>query len=253
MLQLLNVSKTYAGEDRPIIQNIAFSIPDGETIVLLGSSGAGKSTLLGMLNGVITPSHGTIYLDQQDISTLDAVALRRSIGCVFQHSCLMPHWTVEDNIATVLRLAGVSKAIRIRRAHELLDFIQLDPKLYAKRWPSQLSGGQQQRVNVARALANDPQYLLMDEPFSALDAVTRLSLQSEVLRLKQQLQKTIVFVTHDLSEAFYLADRLVVMQAGQVVQIGTVQELNARPCPALAQLLLARQDSVTCHTEGAST
>lgn len=226
MLSLKNVSKFYATTQNYALKNISLTIIDGEILVLLGASGSGKSTLLALLNGLIQPSSGSIYLNQQDIIQLDPIDWRRSMGFVFQHNCLMPHWTVEENVATVLRLRGISRAKRLKRAHELLSFVQLEPSIYAQRFPDQLSGGQQQRVNIARALANDPQYILMDEPFTALDPSIRVSLQEEVLRLKKELNKTIVFVTHDMNEAFYLADRVVFLCEGAIAKIGNVDEMK---------------------------
>lgn len=238
MLELFNVSKTYDGGKSFVVKDVSLTIQDGETVVLLGTSGSGKSTLLGMLNRLIEPSSGTIYMDQKAIALLDPVALRRSIGCVFQDSCLLPHWTIEDNVATVLRLIGMERPERLQRAHALLDQVKLAPQIFAKRFPCQLSGGQQQRVNVARALANHPNYLLMDEPFSALDVITRLSLQQDILQLKKHLKKTIIFVTHDIAEAFMLADKLVIMQAGTIDQVGSPAEVFAAPAtPFVANLL----------------
>ncbi len=226
MIELINVTKAYSNETGPVLENVSLKIGDGEILVLFGPSGSGKSTLLNLLNGSIHPSNGEIYLNQQNIKQINPIELRRSMGYVFQQNCLMPHWNIEENVATVLRLIGMPKNQRLKRAHELLGLVQLDPQIYAQRFPAQLSGGQQQRVNVARALANDPQYILMDEPFSALDSVNRVNLQEEILRLKKQLNKTIIFVTHDNAEAYRLADRLVILKKGKIAKIGTSQEIN---------------------------
>ncbi|MFW5653598.1 MAG: ATP-binding cassette domain-containing protein [Planctomycetota bacterium] len=191
----------------------------------VGSSGCGKTTTLKMINRLIEPSSGTILLDGSDILQQDLLSLRRSIGYVFQDIGLFPHMTSAANIEIVPKLLGWSKSKRRARSRELLQLVGLQADEHAERMPSQLSGGQQQRIGIARALAADPKYLLMDEPFGALDAVTRDQLQSELVSIRERLGKTIIFVTHDLFEALRLGDHIAVMQAGKIEQIGTPDEL----------------------------
>jgi osmoprotectant transport system ATP-binding protein len=182
-----------------------------------------------MFNRLIEPTSGKIFIDGKNILSIDPVVLRRSIGYVFQGIGLFPHMTVAENIAIVLRLSGKNKTDQLQRARELLTMINLDPDQYANRLPAELSGGQQQRVGVARALASDPQYLLMDEPFGALDALTRDALQTELIHLKKQLKKTIVFVTHDIHEALRIGDRIAVMNRGRIEQIGDKKTIVRHP------------------------
>ncbi len=228
MICYSNVTKAY-GRASPAVCDLSLTVEDGETMVLLGPSGCGKTTLLKMANRLVDPSSGSIEVGGETVTALDPVGLRRRIGYVFQGVGLFPHMTVEDNVALVPKLLGWAQARRAERAHELLALVDLDPDTYAGRFPDELSGGQAQRVGVARALAADPQYLLMDEPFGALDAVTRGALQDEMLRLKQRLGKTIVFVTHDIFEALALGDRIAVMNAGRLEQVGTKEELVRTP------------------------
>jgi len=229
MIELTNINKTYDQGKSFVAKNINLSIAEGEILVLLGSSGCGKTTTLKMINRLIEPSSGSIKLDGEDIANIDPVKLRRSIGYVFQEIGLFPHMTVADNVSIVLRLLGKSEKERKQRAAELLELVSLNPEDYGHRYVSELSGGQQQRVGVARALANQPKYLLMDEPFGALDSITRGALQTELLRLNQELHKTIIFVTHDIFEAFRLADRIVVMDKGEIQQVGTKEQLLQQP------------------------
>ncbi len=196
---------------------------------MLGSSGCGKTTTLKTINRLIEPTSGYIEVDGRDVSTCDPVELRRSIGYVFQGIGLFPHLTVRQNVEIVPRLLGWDAAKRRDRAHELLDIMGLPPEEYAARLPAELSGGQQQRVGVARALASDPSYLLMDEPFGALDALSRDTLQQELLMVKERLQKTIVFVTHDIFEAITLAHRIAILHEGNLEQIGSKEEVQRRP------------------------
>jgi len=198
-------------------------------MVLLGSSGSGKTTVLKLVNRLIEPTSGAVHIDGRDVADADVHALRRSIGYVFQGIGLFPNMTVRQNVGVVPRLEGWS-AERIRdRTEDLLGLVSLPGGEFGDRYPDQLSGGQAQRVGVARALAADPAYLLMDEPFGALDAVTRARLQSELLELNGRLGKTIVFVTHDLFEALKLGDRIAVLHEGRLQQVGTGQELHHTP------------------------
>ncbi|MET0843310.1 MAG: ATP-binding cassette domain-containing protein [Mycetocola sp.] len=211
------------------VENFSLTIPSRTTTVLVGSSGSGKTTLLRMINRMVDPTSGSIWIDDDDISTLEPVKLRRSIGYVMQNSGLLPHRTVADNIATVPLLSGVKRAQARAEALTLMDTVGLDRSL-ADRYPSQLSGGQQQRVGVARGLAIDPNILLMDEPFGAVDPLVRSELQQELLRIQNDLAKTIVFVTHDIDEAFLLGDQVVLLRTGgQVAQVGTPAEILANP------------------------
>ncbi len=240
MIIIKHVSKSFDNDKHFAIEDISLSVHDGETLVLLGSSGCGKTTLLKLINRLLEPTSGTIELDGEDIAGKDAISLRRKIGYVFQEIGLFPHMTVEENVSIVPRLLGWPSVERRERAHLLLETVGLDPKVYARRFPDELSGGQQQRLGVARALAADPGYLLMDEPFGALDALTRDSLQQEMLSLKEKLGKTIIFVTHDIFEALTLGDRIAVLHAGHLEQIGTKSEILQSPSTDFVRELFAK-------------
>ncbi|RWZ84720.1 ABC transporter ATP-binding protein [Glutamicibacter sp. HZAU] len=228
MIEFENVSKHYP-DGTVAVKDFSLQIPAHRTTVFVGSSGCGKTTLLRMVNRMVDPSHGVLRIDGEDITNKPAVELRRSIGYVMQNSGLMPHFTVAENIATVPRLQGMSKAASRKRALELMETVGLIP-VQADRYPHQLSGGQQQRVGVARALASDPNILLMDEPFGAVDPIVRAELQEELLRLQRELDKTIVFVTHDIDEAFLLGDQVVILAAGaQKLQVGSPSEIIEHP------------------------
>lgn len=228
MIEFRNVSKKFP-DGTTAVDDFSLVIPSRKTTVLVGSSGCGKTTLLRMINRMVEPSSGSIEIDGETISTLNPVTLRRRIGYVMQNSGLLPHRKVIDNVATVPRLEGVPRAQAHQRALELLDTVGLSREL-ADRYPSQLSGGQQQRVGVARGLAVDPNILLMDEPFGAVDPIVRADLQQELLRLQRELDKTIVFVTHDIDEAFLLGHQIVILQKGAgIAQVGTPAEILANP------------------------
>ena len=228
MIEFQNVTKQYPG-GQAAVDGLTISIDKGAVTVFVGPSGCGKTTSLRMINRMVEPTSGTITVDGQDVTAVPAAKLRRSMGYVMQSSGLMPHRSVLDNIATVPRLNGVSKAEARKRAQELLDVVGLASAL-GKRYPSQLSGGQQQRVGVARALAADPPVLLMDEPFSAVDPVVRDELQQELLRLQRDLAKTIVFVTHDIDEATVLGDKVAVFGlGGKLAQYATPEEILRAP------------------------
>lgn len=229
MIVLDSVSKSYDGGNSYAVSDLSLEVQDGETLVLLGSSGSGKTTTLKMVNRLIEPTSGSITVDGENVFDRDPVSVRRSIGYVFQGVGLFPHLTIQENVAIVPRLLGWSSARRDTRARELLDLVGLPQQEYAERFPDELSGGQQQRVGVARALAPDPHYLLMDEPFGALDALTRDTLEQEVLGLKERLGKTIVFVTHDIFEALTLADRVAILHAGLLEQVGTKEDVLRHP------------------------
>lgn len=240
MIVLDHVSKSFDGGETYALRDLSLTIEQGETFVLLGSSGSGKTTILRLISRLIEPTSGTITLDGRDLRTYAESALRRDMGYVFQGIGLFPHMTVGQNVGIGLRLIGEPKAERDAKALALLELVGLDPEAFFDRFPAELSGGQQQRVAVARALATDPQYLLMDEPFGALDALTREVLQAEVLRLKEKLAKTIVFVTHDIIEAFLLGDRIGVCNEGRLEQVGTRRELLKSPKTEFVRALLAR-------------
>ncbi len=228
MIEFQNVTKQYQGV-QAAVDNLSMTIDKAAITVFVGPSGCGKTTSLRMINRMVEPTSGTITVDGADVTSVPAAKLRRSMGYVMQSSGLMPHRSVLDNIATVPRLNGVSKADARKRAQELLDVVGLASSL-GKRFPSQLSGGQQQRVGVARALAADPPVLLMDEPFSAVDPVVREELQSELLRLQRDLAKTIVFVTHDIDEATILGDKVAVFGiGGKLAQYATPEEILRAP------------------------
>jgi len=228
MIEFHAVSKVFPDGTRAV-DDFSLTLPSHKTTVFVGSSGSGKTTLLRMINRMIDPSSGQILVDGTDIATRDPVKLRRSIGYVLQAAGLMPHRTVVDNIATVPLLNGVPKPQARKDARALLSTVGLDESL-ANRYPNQLSGGQQQRVGVARALASDPNILLMDEPFGAVDPIVRAELQQELNRLQRELGKTVVFVTHDIDEAFILADQVVILkQGGVVAQVGTPGQILAEP------------------------
>ncbi|MEE8099239.1 MAG: ATP-binding cassette domain-containing protein [Hyphomicrobium sp.] len=240
MIVLDNVSKSFDGGQSYALRDVSLTIEEGETFVLLGSSGSGKTTILRLISRLIEPTAGQITLDGRDLNDYGVIELRRNMGYVFQGIGLFPHMTVGQNVAIGLRLIGWPLPKREARARELLDLVGLEPDAYFDRFPNELSGGQQQRVAVARALATDPDYLLMDEPFGALDALTRETLQKEVLRLKATLGKTIVFVTHDILEAFILGDRIGVCNEGRLDQVGTRRELLKTPKTDFVRALLAR-------------
>ena len=228
MIEFQSVTKQYQS-GQPAVDELSMSIDQGSITVFVGPSGCGKTTSLRMINRMVEPTSGTITVDGKDVTSVPAAELRRSMGYVMQSSGLMPHRSVLDNIATVPRLNGVSKADARKRAEELLDVVGLASGL-GKRYPSQLSGGQQQRVGVARALAADPPVLLMDEPFSAVDPVVRDELQQELLRLQRDLAKTIVFVTHDIDEATVLGDKVAVFAVGgKLAQYATPEEILRAP------------------------
>ncbi|WP_375405996.1 ABC transporter ATP-binding protein [uncultured Amnibacterium sp.] len=227
-IEFRHVRKTYP-DGTTAVEDFSITIPSHSTTVFVGSSGCGKTTLLRMINRMVDPTEGQIVVDDEDVSGVEPVALRRRIGYVMQNSGLLPHRTVVDNVATVPVLTGTAKAKAREEALGLLDRVGLDRSL-ANRYPGQLSGGQQQRVGVARALAADPNVLLMDEPFGAVDPIVRDELQQELLRLQRELGKTIVFVTHDIDEAFLLGTQVVILKRGGIVaQIGSPGDILANP------------------------
>ncbi|TFC84420.1 ATP-binding cassette domain-containing protein [Cryobacterium sp. TmT2-59] len=228
MIEFRSVSKHFP-DGTLAVEDFSLTLPSHQTTVLVGSSGSGKTTLLRMINRMVDPSSGAIEIDGVGIHTLEPVQLRRRIGYVMQNSGLLPHRTVIDNVATVPLLRGTPKKNARQDALALLDTVGLDRSL-ADRYPSQLSGGQQQRVGVARGLAVNPNILLMDEPFGAVDPIVRAELQQELIRLQSELGKTVVFVTHDIEEAFLLGDQVVILrEGGRIAQIGSPAEILANP------------------------
>ena len=229
MIEYQEATKRY-GPGPPALDSLTLQVPAGETCVLVGPSGGGKTTALKMVNRLVEPTSGRVLIDGRDVAATDPVGLRRGIGYVIQQVGLFPHLDVAANVATVPRLVGWDRRRIDARVDELLDLVGLDPATYRHRRPDELSGGQRQRVGVARALATDPPILLMDEPFGAVDPVTRARLQDEFLRLQGQLRRTVVLVTHDIDEALRLGDHLAVLAAGgRLEQYGTPAEVLARP------------------------
>ena len=239
MIEIDTVTKSYGG--RPVVDRLSMTVPAGEFCVLLGSSGCGKSTTLRMINRLIDADSGSIRVAGEDIRRVPAEALRRRIGYAIQSTGLFPHWTVERNIATVPRLLKWPPA-RIRdRVTELLELLRLEPESYRGKYPHQLSGGEQQRVGVARALAADPGLLLMDEPFAAVDPITRDALQAELAQIHRSTAKTIVFVTHDIEEALRLATRIAVMHEGRIAQLGSPLEILEHPASDFVSEFVGQQ------------
>ncbi|MFD9789712.1 ABC transporter ATP-binding protein [Streptomyces sp. NPDC059070] len=254
MIRFEHVTKRYA-DGTTAVDDLSFEVAEGELVTLVGPSGCGKTTTMKMVNRLIEPSEGRIFLDGEDIAAVDPVQLRRRIGYVIQQVGLFPHKTVLENTATVPHLLGVKRARARERAAELLDLVGLDPKVYGPRYPEQLSGGQRQRVGVARALAADPPVLLMDEPFGAVDPVVRERLQNEFLKLQSQVRKTVLFVTHDIEEAVRLGDRIAVYGQGRIEQFDAPSAVLGAPAtPYVADFVGAdrglKRLSVTPIEEG---
>lgn len=240
VLSIRDVSKEFSSGVR-VLDRVDLEVVEGETLVLIGESGSGKTTLLRMFNGLTHPSSGEVCIHGEPVRVKDPIDLRRHVGYVQQDAGLLPHWTVEENVGLVPLLLGWEPERRTNQVQTLLDLVHLDPQRFRARYPMELSGGQRQRVAFARALAADPAIVLLDEPFGALDAITRHELQRQFLGLKQRLNKTMVMVTHDVDEALRLGDRIAVLKDGRLLQVGTAPDLlNAPAHDYIVQLLRHR-------------
>lgn len=227
MIEFKNIYKSF--KDKHVLEDVSFSINKGEFVCIIGPSGCGKTTALKMINRLIKPTRGTILVDGKDISQEDEIDLRRNIGYVIQQTGLFPHMTVKENIELIPKLKNKKDPNLANKVIELLEMVGLDPQGYMNLYPTQMSGGQQQRVGVARAFASNPEIILMDEPFSALDPITREQLQDELLTLQDKLHKTIIFVTHDMAEAIKMADRICIMCDGKIQQYDTPEQILKHP------------------------
>jgi osmoprotectant transport system ATP-binding protein len=239
-----HVTKIFPGSKIPAVNDLTMEVEDGEICILVGPSGCGKTTTMKMTNRLIEPTSGKIYINGVDNQEIDPIKLRLNIGYVIQEIGLFPHMTIAENIATVLVEKKWKKEDIAKRVDELLNLMGLDPKIYRNRRPSDLSGGQQQRVGVARALASNPPIMLMDEPFGAVDPITRARLQNEFLRLQEQMRKTIIFVTHDIDEAIKMGDKIAVMRSGKLVQFATPDELLRMPADEFVAKLVGGNRSI---------
>jgi osmoprotectant transport system ATP-binding protein len=255
MIEIRDLVKRFDAVARAAIDHLTLTVPAGEVCVLIGPSGCGKTTTMRVINRMIDPDGGTVHVAGRDIMSVDPVELRRSIGYVIQQIGLFPHWSIAQNIGTVPRLLGWDDARIARRVDELLALVGMEPAGYRDRFPRELSGGQRQRIGVARALAADPPVMLMDEPFGAIDPITRARLQDEFLNILRSLRKTVVFVTHDIDEALKMGDRIAIMRDGALVQYDTPEAILARPADrfvesfvgsdrALKRLALLRAEEV---------
>lgn len=249
-IEFCNVSKKFNNAVYNAVDYVSLSIEEGEFVTVLGSSGSGKTTLLKMINRLYEPNVGNIKLFGEDITSVDVVKLRRSIGYVIQQVGLFPHMTIGENIAIVPKLLKWSKEKIDARVDELLYLVGLQSKEFKKRYPSQLSGGQQQRIGLARALAVDPKVMLLDEPFGAIDAITRMNLQNELLRIHGGLKKTFIFVTHDINEAFKLGTRVIVMNKGRISQFDTPRNIVKNPADDFVISLISSSRSQERFWEG---
>ena len=254
MIEIRGLVKHFPGAAHPAVDHLTLMIPEGEVCVLIGPSGCGKTTTMRIINRMVEPDAGSVLVAGRDVMQVDPVDLRRSIGYVIQQVGLFPHWSIADNIATVPKLLGWSDARIAARVDELLALVGMEPATFRSRFPRELSGGQKQRIGVARALAADPPVMLMDEPFGAIDPITRARLQDEFLRILRGLKKTIVFVTHDIDEAITMGDRIAILRDGALVQYATPMTILARPADpfvesfvgadrALKRLTLIRADA----------
>ncbi len=244
MIKLEKLTKNFPGLKRPAVDDLTLEIDKGEVCVLVGPSGCGKTTTMKMINRLCEPDGGEVYLDGKKTSEMDEIDLRRGIGYVIQQIGLFPHMNIKENVATVPRELGWSEEKIDKRVDELLELMGLDPEVYKERLPAALSGGQRQRVGVARALAADPPVMLMDEPFAAVDPITRARLQNEFLRILEKMEKTIIFVTHDINEAIKMGDKIAVLKEGKLVQHATPQALLDEPADDFVAQLVGRNRSI---------
>mgnify|MGYP006066596941 CR=1 FL=1 len=236
MISFQNVSKTYNG--KTALNHFSLDIYDGELLTVIGTSGCGKTTALKMINRLLQPDTGNIFVNGTNVSAINPVELRRTVGYVIQNIGLFPHMTIEKNIGYILTLVHTPKTEIRQRVNELIQLVHL-PQELLKRYPSELSGGQNQRVGIARALAARPKIMLMDEPFGAVDEITRKKLQSQFKQLQQSMKMTVFFITHDIKEALLLGTRVLIMDAGEIVQIGTPEEIKSAPKTKFVTDLLA--------------
>ena len=228
MIEFKNVRKDF--KNKTILKDISFNVNKGELVAIIGASGCGKTTTLKMINRLINPSSGQILINGENIASKDVIKLRRDIGYVIQQTGLFPHMTVRENIEIIPHVEKMNKESIKKRTYELMEMVGLNSEEYLDRYPNELSGGQQQRVGVARAFATNPEIILMDEPFSALDPITRIQLQDELVDLQSKLKRTIVFVTHDMDEAIKIADKICIMHKGEVIQYDTPENILKNPC-----------------------
>ncbi len=238
-IEYRSLTKHYKGSTLPSVDHVSATVDEGEFITILGSSGCGKTTLLKMTNRLIEPTEGQVVLFGEDISTVDEVVVRRRMGYVIQQVGLFPHMTIEDNIAVIPKVLKWDKERIDARVDELLEMVGLEPKEFRDRYPAQLSGGQQQRIGLARALVTDPKIMLLDEPFGAIDAITRLNLQNELKRLHDGTKKTFLFVTHDINEAFKLGNRVMIMNEGKLLQFDAPAEIVRNPADDFVNTLIS--------------
>src|SRR5215213_1288983 len=244
MIRLENLSKVFPAQDEPAVDDLSMDIYEGEIVVLVGPSGCGKTTTMKMINRLIEPSSGKIFLQGEDVTEVNSDNLRRRIGYVIQQIGLFPHMTIADNIATVPKMLGWDKERTSGRIDELLETVGID-RSYRDRYPKELSGGQRQRIGVARAMAADPPVLLMDEPFGAIDPITRDRLQDEFLRLQREIKKTIVFVTHDIDEAVKMGDRIAILkQQSRIAQYDTPERILTDPADEFVQDFIGSGPSI---------
>ena len=258
-IRLENLSKRFPGQNEPAVENLSMEIPKGEIVILVGPSGCGKTTTMKMINRIIEPTSGHIFLDGEDVTKVNPDHLRRRIGYVIQQIGLFPHQTIADNIATVPKMLGWEKKRISDRVDELLEMVGMDAGRYRDRYPKELSGGQRQRVGVARAMSADPDVMLMDEPFGAIDPITRDRLQNEFLRLQEEIKKTIIFVTHDIDEAIKMGDRIAILkEQSRIAQFDTPERILVNPADdfvadfigrgaSLKRLSLSRVRDVELH------
>ena len=252
MIEIAHLSKRFAASGPPAVDDLSLSIGEGEICVLIGPSGCGKTTTMRMINRMIEPDSGVIKIAGRDVTNIDAVELRRSVGYVIQQVGLFPHMSIAANVATVPGLLGWDEARTARRIDELLELVGMEPASFRDRYPRELSGGQRQRIGVARALAADPPVLLMDEPFGAIDPINRTRVQDEFLKIQRQLKKTVVFVTHDIDEAIKMGDRIALLRDGRLVQHAPPAEMLAHPANGFvedfvgADRALKRLSLITC-------